>query len=289
MLDSTITANGKREISGQSLNAALNAILDLVDSKSDSGFGGSAVTILIPNEDSWETDNSNIDLIVNNVFCFEALKNQTEPMLIFMKHLGAKKPYAQVAMRMRHLDDIGEGVDFFAFGYPVPYTNIDKYGILAYSDEMYKLNENGTITRIDLLGNNYDPSSQLPDIEDSIKLTEDMLIGVYSHSDDSVPSMIGQTYLPEIIKKQDGSFYIKYLFGCSSEDDTFIIPIQIDLENNTLTIDYSDVIHPVIGPINGVVVFDINNNGVLELSSRETSIVLNDWTTITNYKMTKKS
>ena len=38
MLDSTITANGKREISGSSLNAALNAILDLVEQ----GGGGGA-------------------------------------------------------------------------------------------------------------------------------------------------------------------------------------------------------------------------------------------------------
>lgn len=31
MLDSTITANGKREISGQSLNAALNAMVDVLE------------------------------------------------------------------------------------------------------------------------------------------------------------------------------------------------------------------------------------------------------------------
>lgn len=31
MLDSTITANGKREISGSSLNAVLHAIVDLIE------------------------------------------------------------------------------------------------------------------------------------------------------------------------------------------------------------------------------------------------------------------
>ena len=31
MLDSTITANGQRAISGQSLNAALHVILDFID------------------------------------------------------------------------------------------------------------------------------------------------------------------------------------------------------------------------------------------------------------------
>ena len=274
MLDSTITANGRREISGRSLNAALNAILDLVDSKSDSGLGESVITVLIPNDNSFDADNNNLELIANNKACFETLKNQTEPMFIFMRRLGSKKPYAQIAMRMRHLNDIGEGVDFFAFGYPVPYTNVERYGMLAYSDEMYKLNPNGTITRIDLLGNDYDPSNKL--------------VGVYSHYDASTPSMIGQTYLPEIVKKQDGLFYIKYLFGSASEDDTFTIPIQIDLESKTVTVDYSDITHPSMGPINGVVVFDITDENPLTLSARKASIALNEWTTVTNYTMIKK-
>lgn len=277
MLDSTITANGKREISGKSLNAALNAILDLVDSKDD----GSAVTILIPDESNWEADNGNADLIANNISCFDALNNQTEPMLIFLKRFGAEKPYAQSAMRMRHLNDKGEGTSFFAFGYPSVYTDKDKFGLLAYSDEMYKLNPNGTIVRINLLGDPYGTPIVFP-----IELTKEAIIGTYNHTDESVPSMLGQTYLPEIYL--DGNnLMMRYPFGSATESDCKT-NVLLDIEQKVLIIQggYS---HPTLGPIEKAVTMSIDTSkGYVEMTSDE-ALSLNDWTTVTNYKMTKKS
>lgn len=152
MLDSTITANGKREISGSSLNAALNAILDLVEEGGGSGFGGSAITVILPNDATFDFDNTNEELLENNRVCFEALSNQTEPMLIFMRYLGATRPLAQTAIRLRNLYVIGEGVDFFAFSYPMPYVIDGGIEVFALSSDKFKLNADGRIEKIDFRG-----------------------------------------------------------------------------------------------------------------------------------------
>ena len=80
MLDSTITANGQRAISGQSLNAALHAILDLVEDAESStddpqGIIG-ATTILLPNDDSFAEDNTDASFLENNIKAFNALLAQ---------------------------------------------------------------------------------------------------------------------------------------------------------------------------------------------------------------------
>jgi hypothetical protein len=157
MINSTITENGAGEITGKSLNAALHSILDYVvdNGSSSNGSLGGALTILIPNDASWDDDNSNVELLENNAQCFATLANQTEPLLVFLKRFGATKPLAQTAMRMRHLDGDGEGTKYFAFGYPVPYTDEEKYGLLAYSEEMFAIEASGNVRRITLLGKEY--------------------------------------------------------------------------------------------------------------------------------------
>jgi hypothetical protein len=157
MINSTITENGAGEITGKSLNAALHSILDYVvdNGSSSNGSLGGALTILIPNDASWDDDNSNVELLENNAQCFATLANQTEPLLVFLKRFGATKPLAQTAMRMRHLDGDGEGTKYFAFGYPVPYTDVEKYGLLAYSEEMFAIEASGNVRRITLLGKEY--------------------------------------------------------------------------------------------------------------------------------------
>lgn len=181
MLDSTITANGKREISGQSLNAALNAILDLVEQGEGSGFGGSAITVLLPSDATYDADCQNSELIANNKACFEALKNQTEPMLIFLKYLGATKPLSQVALRLRHLFERGEGDTFFAFGYPATYSNEHIIGGLALASDMYMIEVDGTTKKI-----NYDGYPNVP-------ITPDKLSREYHVKADAVAGVFGSS------------------------------------------------------------------------------------------------
>ena len=181
MLDSTITANGARAISGQSLNAALNAILDLVEQGGGGGFGGSAITVLLPKDESYDEDCQNAELIANNKACFEALKNQTEPMLIFLKYLGATKPLSQVALRLRHLYERGEGETFFAFGYPATYSNEHIIGGLALASDMYMIGENGATNKI-----NYDGYPNVP-------ITPEKLSREYHVKADKVAGVLGSS------------------------------------------------------------------------------------------------
>jgi hypothetical protein len=99
----------------------------------------------------------NEELITNNKTCFDALKNQTEPMLIFLKYLGASKPLSQVALRLRHLFERGEGDTFFAFGYPSTYSNEHIIGGLALASDMYMIESDGTTKKI-----NYDGYPNVP-------------------------------------------------------------------------------------------------------------------------------
>ena len=183
MLDSTITSNGKREISGQSLNTALNAILDLFEQepKPESGFGGSAITVLLPNNATYDTDCQDAELIANNKNCFEALKNQTGPMLIFLKYLRATKPLSQVALRLRHLYLVGEGESFYAFGYPATYSNEHIIGGLALASDMYMIEADGTTKKI-----NYDGYPNVP-------ITPQKLEREYHVKADKVAGVIGSS------------------------------------------------------------------------------------------------
>lgn len=180
MLDSTITANGQRAISGQSLNAALHAILDLVE-EGGSGLKGGAITVLLPKDDTFDTDNESQELLENNKACFEALKNQTEPMLIFLKYLGASKPLSQVALRLRHLYTQGEGESFFAFGYPATYSNEHIIGGLALASDMYMIEADGTTKKI-----NYDGYPNIP-------ITPDKLSREYHVKADAVAGVLGSS------------------------------------------------------------------------------------------------
>lgn len=180
MLDSTITANGQRAISGQSLNAALHAILDLVE-EGGSGLKGGAITVLLPKDDTFDTDIESQELLENNKACFEALKNQTEPMLIFLKYLGATKPLSQVALRLRHLFERGEGDTFFAFGYPATYSNEHIIGGLALASDMYMIEADGTTKKI-----NYDGYPNVP-------ITPDKLSREYHVKADAVAGVLGSS------------------------------------------------------------------------------------------------
>ena len=280
MLDSTITSNGRKEISGKTLNVALNAILDLIG-EGGGGFGGSAITVLLPRNDHFKEDVVNAELIANNKKCFEALKNQTKPMLIFLQNLGSSKPFSQVALRLRHLHTVGEGTNFFAFGYPATYSNEHIIGGLAMASDMYAIYEDGTTKKID-----YDGIDVNLDVMD-------FLCGVYNHSATSTGgATLGSMYLPKIYKSLTaGKTYISNLFGANSENvpgtnyEGPTAEVEYYKDSNTLVVK-GGWTHNMLGPIEDDIVFNVDlQTGTL--TTAEETITVAGWATITGYTLTK--
>lgn len=243
MLDSTITANGKREISGASLNAALNAILDLFEQEPEQekgGFGGSAITVLIPNSDTFDADNENEELIENNKACFEALSTQTEPMLIFLRYLGAERPFSQTAIRMRHLYTIGEGVDFFAFSYPMPHI-VNGSEVYALAGDKFEMTPDGRITRI-----NFDGSAVETDADLRAELQKE-----YHVEADRVPGVIGSSNA-NIVFEGENTVKIYNATGFSGDNayGTY------DFSTKTIAI-HNGWTSTGFGPVESDIVFDI--------------------------------
>lgn len=269
MLDSTINSNNSRGISGQSLNAALNAILDLVEG--GGGLKGGAITVLLPNDSTFDSDNESQELLENNIACYEALKNQTEPMLIFLKYLGASKPLSQVALRLRHLYTQGEGESFFAFGYPATYSNDTIIGGLALASDMYRLDADGHITKI-----TYDGISVNLDILEE-------LVGAYNHSAmDTGGATLSSVYLPRIYKDGDKN-KVESLFGSSVSG--VVADIEFDTATNILTVK-GGWTHPMFGEITDDIQFTVDVAN-MTLATKSESVTLGGWATITGYKMTK--
>lgn len=270
MLDSTITANGQRAISGQSLNAALHAILDLVE-EGGSGLKGGAITVLLPKDDTFDTDIESQELLENNKACFEALKNQTEPMLIFLKYLGATKPLSQVALRLRHLFERGEGERFFAFGYPATYSNDTIIGGLALASDMYMIEADGTTKKINY--NGFDVHRDV--LED--------LVGAYNHSAENLNgTTLGSTYLPNITKDESGC-YIESLFGSNVRGVK--AECYYDKDTNLLTV-RGGWTHPSFGNIDSDIVFNVDIIN-MELTTVEETITVGGWANIKGYKLNK--
>lgn len=243
MLDSTITANGARAISGKSLNAALNAILDLVEQGGGGGFGGSAITVLLPKDESYDEDCQNAELIANNKACFEALKNQTEPMLIFLKYLGATKPLSQVALRLRHLFERGEGETFFAFGYPATYSNEHIIGGLALASDMYMIEENGATNKI-----NYDGYPNVP-------ITPEKLSREYHVKADKVAGVLGSSNARiEFTSDTDVTIYNVTGFSGDNRNDCIF-----NKEAKTITLP-SGWVSSGFGRVDTEIVFHITND-----------------------------
>ena len=159
LIDSTINTNNDRSITGLSLNLVLHEIVSAIESlnvppqeevqpdpepdvqpedkvENEVITSPNIITILLPNDNTFEDDVNNPELLENNKKCFMALKDQTEPLIIFLKYIGATKPLSQIALRLRHLYTKGEGTDFFAFGYPSTYSNEFIIGGLALASDM---------------------------------------------------------------------------------------------------------------------------------------------------------
>lgn len=257
MLDSTITANGKREISGQSLNAALNAILDLISEGEGKGFGGSAITVLLPKDETFYEDCQNAELLANNKACFEALLGQTEPMIIFLKYLGATKPLSQIALRLRHLYTRGEGETFFAFGYPATYSNDTIIGGLALASDMYMIEADGSTKKI-----NYDGYPNAP-------ITPTMLAREYHVKADKVPGVLGSSNA-RIEFTSDTLVTIYNVTGYSGDNRNDCV---FDKDAKTITI-LSGWVSSGFGRVETDIVFHIGYNDEGNLTLRCNDVII---------------
>lgn len=144
----------KSNFTGEQLDEALSLILNGNNGGGSSNNAVEILTVLVPSKNTFMEDCNDSSLIEHNINVYNTLKETTKPTIVFLQELHNAKPFSQIAMRMRHLDEKGEGEDYFAFGYSVPHTSEDKYGLLAYSDDMYKLTSDGKIKMISLLGDN---------------------------------------------------------------------------------------------------------------------------------------
>ena len=233
------------------LSMAGNSIVEYINTNSGAT---KAITILIPHNQTFDLNNTDEELLTNNKACFQALANQTEPMLVFMRYLGEAAPFAQTAVRLRNLHVVGEGVDFFAFSYPMPFT-VNGVEVFALSSDKFKLNPDGTIDKIDFNGNVVFVESQL----------KYMLPGEYGLSADSVPGVFGSTD-PRLEFGDSNNVTIYNATGYSGDNITGVF----DPKTNTITVAGGWTSNG-FGPIeNDIVLHITNQNGYLTLVCEDT-------------------
>lgn len=233
------------------LSMAGNSIIEYINTNSGAT---KAITILIPHNQTFDLNNEDEELLANNKACFDALLNQTEPMLVFMRYLGDTAPFAQTAIRLRNLHVIGEGVDFFAFSYPMP-LQLNGAEVFAMSSDKFKLNPDGTINKIDFYGNTVLVASQI----------KYLLSGEYRLSADSVPGVFGSSN-PVLELTDDYNVTLRNATGYSGDNVTGVY----DQQTNTITIDGGWTSNG-FGPVENSIVFDITNvDGNLVLVCNDT-------------------
>lgn len=266
------------------------------------------VTIWVPSKETFMMDSIDSTLLEKNKESFQVLKNQTEPMLIFLQELGDVKPYAQVAMRMRHLNDLGEGTSFFAFGYYVPYTSEDKYGLLAYADDMFKLYEDGHIEMITLLGdqrNDYFNMYVESNFENNFQTANytqhySSSNGATIPSSSTVKVMLDST--PDSAELNEGNPYyviVHNLLGVG-EDVSFTIRVpnteSVEFIDNisegvpskisSFTLNTAEYSHPAFGPMGVDLTFDVDyGQGTWPVIRLRGPVTLGGWANIDSYEL----
>ena len=89
LINSTITTNGKREITGAKLNTIFNSLLTMIEEQNNDA---DVVTLLMPNENTFDEDNRSEILLNHNKQSFETLKNSVKPTLVYLQYLNSDKP-----------------------------------------------------------------------------------------------------------------------------------------------------------------------------------------------------
>lgn len=268
----------KSNFTGQQLDEAVSLVLNgNVGSSSNNAV--EVLTVLVPSKNTFMEDYNDSSLIEHNINVYNTLKETTKPTIVFLQELHSAKPFSQIAMRMRHLNEKGEGQNYFAFGYSVPYTSEDRYGLLAYSDDMYKLTSDGKIKMISLLGDDrydyyYDINSAGGYYLSKANYTQHY----------TTTSNISSLSLVQIHKYQSGNMYITNLFG--GGDDIYVDDSNIEIVNNRIT---SFTIPKgwnctSFGPIDVDIKFDVDySEGTWPVFKLHEPITLGGWAHIDMY------
>ena len=231
MLDSTINSNGKREISGQSLNAALNAILDLVENAE------SATTILLPNDDSFAEDNTDASFLENNIKAFNALLAQRIAYMPICVRYNNQSISPNPVFRLRQKD--GAWYDYTI----VVWTN--NYFMAGPT---YRLYSDGTVAKVDELGQVLIAPDGLPPFDDSI------LIGSYNQTATSTNgSTLPTSYLPRLLRNESRDLMIENPFGNYLSKEV-VLPVLVSRNKIVLKGGWS---HPKFGEMTNDIAFTV--------------------------------
>lgn len=273
---------------GAQIDTAIDKVLN--------GGNVKVVTIWVPSKETFMMDSIDSTLLEKNRESFQVLKNQTEPMLIFLQELGDIKPYAQVAMRMRHLDAQGEGTSFFAFGYYVPYTSEDKYGLLAYADDMFKLYDDGHIEMITLLGDQRNDYFNV--LEESRFLTANYTQHYSSSNGATVPSStvkvmlntstVGEVYphYVEIYNLLGAGEDVSFTLSVPNEEHVEFIEFGNKNQISSFTLDTANYSHPAFGPLGVDLTFDVDySEGTWPVIRLRGPVTLGGWANIDSYEL----
>ena len=280
----------RSNFTGSQIDEAVDKVLN--------GGNVKVVTIWVPSKETFMMDSIDSTLLERNRESFQVLKNQTEPMLIFLQEINANKPYAQVAMRMRHLNEQGEGTSFFAFGYYVPYTSEDKYGLLAYSDDMFKLYEGGRIEMITLLG---DERSDYFDMNNNLEAVTANYTQHYSSSNGAtipssstvkvmlLPTVLSGTYqYVEIRNLLGAGMDVSFTLSDTSSDRDRIEYIKLGNTNliSSFTLKTADYTHPAFGPMGVDLTFDVDySKGTWPVIRLRGPVTIGGWANIDSYEL----
>jgi hypothetical protein len=290
---------------GAQIDTAIDKVLN--------GGNVKTVTIWVPSKETFMMDSIDSTLLEKNRESFQLLKNQTEPMLIFLQELGDVKPYAQVAMRMRHLDAQGEGTSFFAFGYYVPYTSEDKYGLLAYSDDMFKLYEDGHIKMITLLGDERNDYFDM--CETSSHLNNYLTANYTQHYSSSNGATVPSSSTVEVMLNPNG-YYIDSYLGSDNRGKYHVVinnllgagtdvnfDMLADYSNNnqppvefieyndkkqisSFTLDTANYSHSAFGTLGVDLTFDVDySEGTWPVIRLRGPVTLGGWANIDSYEL----
>ena len=258
IIDNTIRNNGVGAITGNSLNAVLNAIVELIEDNINNPVTpdtpvtpndtlGGAITVVIPREGTWNDDNTNADLLQNNIECFNKLLNQTEPLLIFLRRLYSEKPFSQNVIRMRNLADLGEGTTFFALSYPMP-AIVDGYEVYCLAGDKFKLNQDGTVVKITFDGTE-------TEIKPTEQVVREALQREYHVEPEGWPIGSQNAILEFVGETNEVKLY--RATGYSNENDTFTG--VFDYDSFTITIPAGQMTENW-GPLNSDIILNVEKS-----------------------------
>lgn len=228
--------------------------------------GGGAITLLLPNDDTFYIDNSNAEFLANNKAAFKALEEQTtEPLLIFMRYLGHN---ILCNPTMRVCSNLSDVKPYFDYTYLVLSD-----GVVIGAGIAYRFYADGTVAKVDSYGNII--TSPNPIISD--------FAGTYYHS---YNGKIINTEINVVLKdSENGLFEIdKTLFGNSSFS-TMIAALDMDAQTFTILSDGHYL--GEAGTVHGNIVMDVVVKGIDDIKMVARGDIIGEAGTISGFFLSR--